>query len=129
MRGLAYAIAAIAAVGIMIAIASYPGSSNDNESNPAANASTTTSPVELMSSSGTLTLTVPTMHCEFSCFPRVKETLEGTTGVESVALAEQKEEGVIDNRQVVVNYLAGFDINAALASLEKEGFSDSGVVQ
>ncbi|MGI9471700.1 MAG: heavy-metal-associated domain-containing protein [Rubripirellula sp.] len=130
MRGLAYVIAAIAAVGIMIGIASYPDQAETNGTGSASvsNASTESAP-ELMAEAGTMTLSVPAMHCEFACFPRVKQSIEESGGVASVELAEQKEEGVIDNRQVIVNYEPGFDLNAVLASLEKEGFSDSDVVQ
>ena len=62
-------------------------------------------------------------------FPRVKETIESVEGVQAVELAEQKEEGVIDNRQVIVKYDTGFDVNAALTLLAKEGFDDSEMVQ
>ena len=82
-----------------------------------------------MSEAGTLTLSVPSMHCEFACYPRVKESIESVTGVTEVALDEQKEEGVLDNRQVVVNYDAGFDLTTALANLSSEGFEDADVVQ
>jgi copper chaperone CopZ len=84
---------------------------------------------EVMSEAGTLTLSVPSMHCEFACFPRVKEAIESADGVQEVQLAAQKEEGSIDNRQVVVKYDAGFDVGSALALLSKEGFADSDVVQ
>ena len=126
MRGLAYAIAVIAAVGIMIGIASLPQQSSDELAAPAIAVSTTP---EGMSEAGTLTLSVPSMHCEFACFPRVKEAIESADGVQEVQLAEQKEEGTIDNRQVVVKYDAGFDVNSALALLSKEGFADADVVQ
>jgi mercuric ion binding protein len=72
---------------------------------------------------------VPSMHCEFACYPRVKEAIENAGAVQSVELAEQKEEGVIDNRQVIVTYDAGFNANDALALLAKEGFDDSDIVQ
>ena len=125
MRGLAYVIAAIAAVGIMIGIASYPDGTESNDEVSAA-----VEPVaNLMADSGTLTLDVPSMHCEFACFPRVQKALEDSEGVASVELAPQAEEGVLDNRQVIVNYEPGFDLAAALTSLQEEGFKDSDVVQ
>ncbi len=131
MRGLAYAIAVIAAVGIMIGIATSPQHSAEPTSNelaaPAAIAVSATP--EVMTEAGTLTLNVPSMHCEFACFPRVKEAIESADGVQEVQLAAQKEEGTIDNRQVVVKYDAGFDLGAALTLLSKEGFADSDVVQ
>ena len=127
MRGLAYAIAVIAAVGIMIGIAMSPQQSSDELAAPAAIAVSATP--EVMTEAGTLTLSVPNMHCEFACFPRVKEAIESADGVQEVQLAAQKEEGTIDNRQVVVKYDAGFDLGAALTLLSKEGFADSDVVQ
>lgn len=125
MRGLAYVIAAIAAVGIMIGIASFPDERDSDDSVAA--------PVETVSSrmteAGTVTLAVPSMHCEFACFPRVQKALQDSAGVASVELAEQQEEGVLDNRQVIVNYEPGFDLAAALTSLKNEGFDDTDVVQ
>jgi copper chaperone CopZ len=82
-----------------------------------------------MTEAGTLTLSVPSMHCAVACYPRVKETLEGVDGVSEVVLDKQKEEGLIDNRQVVLSYDAGFDLTAALANLSQEGFEDASVVQ
>lgn len=125
MRGFAYVIAVLAAIGIMIGIVSYP---NQNEPT---SSRTATMPVSaaLMTESGTLTIAVPTMQCEMACFPRVKTTLEGKDGVQSVELATQKEEGVLDNRQVIVNYDNGFNLNAALSSLVEEGFPNSAVVK
>lgn len=125
MRGFAYVIAVLAAIGIMIGIVSYP---NQNEPTSSRTATTPVS-AALMTESGTLTIAVPTMQCEMACFPRVKTTLEGKDGVQSVELATQKEEGVLDNRQVIVNYDNGFNLNAALSSLIEEGFPNSAVVE
>ena len=132
MRGFAYLIAVLAAIGIMIGIVSFPGQKTPGPLEDGADR-VATEPVsaspQVMAEAGTLTLAVPSMHCEFACFPKVKKTLESTDGIQSVALAAQKEDGVIDNRQVVVNYDAGFDLNAALVLLVDEGFPDSNVVQ
>ncbi len=125
MRGFAYFIAVLAAIGIMIGIVSYP---NQTESRNRSSASTPI-PATVMTESGTLTIAVPTMQCEIACFPRVKTTLEGNEGVQSVELAAQQEKGVLDNRQVVVNYENGFNLNAALSSLVEEGFPNSAVVE
>jgi len=132
MRGPAYAVAVIAAAGIMIAIANMPADqSSETTSSPVPSETqeivATSSTVE--TEAGTLTLAVPEMHCEFMCFPRVKETLESADGVELVKLGPQKEEGAIDNRQVIVKYKPGFDITDAIARLTKEGFTDSDLVQ
>jgi mercuric ion binding protein len=127
MRGIAYVVAAIAAVGIMIGIARLP------EPPAADDASTETSPVavnsQVMLAAGTLTLNVPEMHCEFACYPKVKESLKKSDGVREVELAEQGEEGVIDNRQVIVKYDPGFDLTKAIAQLSQAGFADSELVQ
>jgi periplasmic mercuric ion binding protein len=120
MRGIVYIIAVVVAVGIMISIANLPPAETTA---PQA----TTAVTRVMSEPGQLTFDVPQMHCEFACFPRVKETLEQTAAVESVELAPQQEEGTIDNRQVIVKYQAGFDVAAAVAALSKEGFAKSSV--
>jgi copper chaperone CopZ len=125
MRGFAYVIAVLAAIGIMIGIVSYPNQNEPTNRRPA----TIPASAALMTESGTLIIAVPTMQCEMACFPRVKTTLEGNDGVQSVELATQKEEGVLDNRQVVVNYDNGFNLNAALSSLVAEGFTNPAVVE
>jgi mercuric ion binding protein len=124
MRAVVYAVAVIAAAGIMYGIAVMP----NNETAPTVE-TVAAEPSEVMTEPGSLTLSVPSMHCAIACYPRVKETLEGIKGVSEVVLDKQKEEGVIDNRQVIVAYDAGFDLAAALASLSKEGFDDADVVQ
>ena len=125
MRGFAYFIAVLAAIGIMIGIVSYPNQSEPSSSRH----ETTPAPAALMTESGRLTIAVPTMQCEMACFPRVKTTLEGNDHVQSVELATQEEEGVLDNRQVIVNYDNGFNLNEALSSLVEEGFPNSAVVK
>ncbi len=128
MRAIAYVVAAIAAVGIMIAISSRPVEESSGQA--VANSSSTTDVVATsMPEAGTLTLSVPEMHCPFACYPRVKETLENANSVTLVELAPQKQEGVIDNRQVIISYDAGFNLAGAISSLKKEGFTDSEVVQ
>ncbi len=125
MRGFAYVIAVLAAIGIMIGIVSYP-----NQNEPTSNLPTTPpASAAIMTQAGTLTIAVPTMQCEMACFPRVKTTLESNNGVQSVELATQKVEGALDNRQVIVNYDNGFDLNAALSALVEEGFPNSAVVE
>ncbi|TWU57612.1 heavy-metal-associated domain-containing protein [Rubripirellula reticaptiva] len=129
MRGIAYIIAVIAAVGIMIGIGSLPVDSTPaNDGLGSAEAAVVTQ-VAAMAESGTLTLSVPEMMCPFSCYPRVKKTLEGTALVTSVELAPQKVEGEIDNRQVIVNYDAGFKLDDALEMLKEEGFNKNEMVQ
>lgn len=121
MRQIGYIVAVVAAVGIMIAIAMLPGDTTGTASQETAD-QTPVVASEVMAEAGSLTLDVPDMHCPFACYPAVKKTLEQTTGVAEVALAEQQEDGVIDNRQVIVTYDSGFDLSAALATLETSGF-------
>jgi periplasmic mercuric ion binding protein len=121
MRGFAYAIAALAAVGIAIGI----GSSATRQNQLDQTASATVAKAE----AGNLVLAVPEMHCQFSCFPRVKEALEATAEVEKVELAQQSSPEVLDNRQVIVHFKAGFDVASALQKLSDEGFTESSVVQ
>jgi copper chaperone CopZ len=129
MRGLAYGIAAIAAAGIMIGIAMTPKSPQSDGPSSSQPATAVSASPDVMTQAGTLTLNVPSMHCEFSCYPKIKETLETSEGIQEVELAKQKEEGVLDNRQVIVKYDAGFDLNAALARLAEQGYDDTEVVQ
>lgn len=130
MRGIVYAVACLAAAGIMYAIAVMPDGEGANSNPEVASASASEAmPSKIMAEAGTLVLSVPSMHCEVACYPRVKKSLEETDGVSEVALDKQKEEGVLDNRQVVIEYEAGFDLAVALANLSKEGFEDANVVQ
>ncbi len=135
MRGLVYTIAAIAGLGIMIVIATRPSDQPSEPTSSAASVETiTTESSDVIAKTtsvptDSVTIAVPEMHCEFACFPRVKETLESAEGVETVELGPQKEEGAIDNRQVIVKFKPGFDVNDALARLTKEGFKNSDVVQ
>lgn len=134
MRGIAYAVAAIAAVGIMIGIISIPsqpdaGEQDAGQPDPRASASLIHTVIPTTVEPGSLTLTVPEMHCEFACFPRVQETLASVDSVKTVELAPQKKKGTIDNRQVIVQYDAGFNVADALKRLSKEGFTESEVVQ
>jgi copper chaperone CopZ len=125
MRGIAYVVAAIAALGVMFVIATVPDPQTKSASQQS---STSRVAAEVMTEAGTLTLSVPEMHCQFACFPKVKETLEESEGVEDVSLAAQKEEGVLDNRQVIVKYQPGFDARAAITSLEAAGYKNSDIV-
>jgi len=124
MRAVVYSVAVLIAAGAMYVVAT---TSND-KADPDVQ-TVVAEPHDVMTEPGTLTLSVPSMHCEFACFPRVKESIESVAGVTEVALDEQKEEGVLDNRQVVVSYDAGFDLTSALANLSSEGFEDADIVQ
>lgn len=118
MRGIAYAIAVLVAAGMVYLIA-FQESSNPAQTNAAA----------VQAEPASLTLNVPEMHCIYACFPSVKENLESREDVISVELVKQKEEGPIDTPNVIVTYSAEFDVDDAVASLEKEGFPNSSVVE
>ena len=127
MRIMAYAVALLAAAGIAIMIVTMPDVPPEIVAKQAA--AKAAKDGRVMMEPGTLTLSVPGMHCPFACYPAIKKTLEETDLVESVELAEQKEEGVIDNRQVIVQYRSGFNLDEAIKMLDDRGFSDSDIVQ
>jgi hypothetical protein len=132
MRVFVYALSVVAAAGIV-----YWVSNNGTDSKAAPEAdSVATSPADAPaiapvdeSELQLVSVHVPKMHCPFACYPAVKKTLEGTAGVQGVELAEQKEEGVIDNPVVIIKAAPGFDVQKAMESLAATGFSDSSVVQ
>ncbi|TWT80865.1 hypothetical protein CA13_23110 [Planctomycetes bacterium CA13] len=128
MRAVAYVVAALAAIIIIVAIAQSP-TKKTVESNVTTDNEAVLASANVMDSDGELTLDVPEMHCPVSCYPRVKETLEASEAVEEVELAKQEKEGIIDNRQVIVHYKSGFDVDQAIAKLEKEGFAKSNVAK
>lgn len=127
MQKFTYVIAVLVAAGIAYVVATAPNQNAPLDELAPATAVSVDHAV--VSQAGTMTLAVPEMHCEFSCFPRVKETLEKSDAIEQVVLAPQKEEGSIDNRQVIVHYKPGFELGDALARLDKEGFTESASVE
>jgi copper chaperone CopZ len=126
---MAYVIAVLAAVGIMIGIAMLPPGADQEAATTVQPSAKTVSSGRVLEEAGTVVFSVPAMHCEFSCYPRVKEALEQVPAVTEVQLAKQAEEGTIDNRQVVVKHTTGFDIDAAIQMLGQEGFQESELVQ
>lgn len=146
MRSAAYAVAILVAAGIMYFIATSPtepvAAPNDQSVAVASAESASAESASAESDSSivpdadvkmdsltlaSLTLNVPEMHCPFACYPSVKKNLEKRDDVTAVELAPQKEEGVIDNPQVIVTYKPGFDADQAIAMLEAAGFSGSSV--
>ena len=77
----------------------------------------------------TQSVKVPTMMCPYSCWPKVKETLALQPGVEGVQLASQAKESEIDNPVVELKTTADFNVEAAIAALEKANFADAVVVK
>ena len=129
MRSFAYLVAAIAAVGLAIAIAKYPADDTAAASQSSASPAAADVAVTTASAAGTTQLAVPGMHCQFMCFPRVKEMLEASPEVEMVELAPQKDPSVLDNKVVIVHHSDGFDATNAVATLDREGFPEPAVVQ
>ncbi|MEM6468533.1 MAG: hypothetical protein AAF802_03110 [Planctomycetota bacterium] len=125
MRTIVYGLAILIAVGIMYSITMSPGdsASTDGETSEIASAA----PVNVQTTS--VTLNVPKMHCAHGCYPTVKESLENEAGIVSVELAPQKEEGVLDNRQVIMTCKDGYEPNEALAVLENVGFGGASVAE
>lgn len=115
MRSVVYGVAVLAAFGIMTAIATRPLP-------PASDVPAGAEVTE------TMVLAVPEMMCQYSCFPAIKKTLEKSPMVDEVTLAAQKKDDEIDNRQVVVTYKPGFDVDRAIQALEAAGFAESAVV-
>lgn len=67
------------------------------------------------------TLSIPEMHCPFGCFPKAEDALTEVDGIASIELVKQKEEGVIDDRRVVVTFDGTVDSQAAIAALDSAG--------
>jgi copper chaperone CopZ len=62
------------------------------------------------------------MSCPHSCWPEVKKTLESQAGVAAVELAPQAKEDEINDRTVLIKTSAGFELDKAIAALDKAGF-------
>ncbi|MEM6690523.1 MAG: heavy-metal-associated domain-containing protein [Planctomycetota bacterium] len=122
MKPVFYLVAVVAAVGIAAGIAS---TGTDNQPNQTTVANGEVTPV---GASEQTTLLVPDMHCQFACFPKVKENLEADGNVALVELAEQPDDGSF-NPQVIINHGENFDLEAAIASLTDAGYADSEAVQ
>ena len=131
MRSFAYTAAILAAAGIMYFIttsSSEPSAGTATESTVSADSASSIDPDSDVQTAS-LTMSVPKMHCPLMCYPNVKKNLEQRDDVLSVELAPQKEEGIIDNHQVIVTYKQGFDAEQAIASLETVGFPGSSVIE
>ncbi|MCH2212116.1 MAG: hypothetical protein MK110_12500 [Fuerstiella sp.] len=64
------------------------------------------------------TLAIPEMECPFGCFPRAKDALADIDGVAGVELVDQEQEGVINDRRVIVTFDGKVDGHAAIAALD-----------
>lgn len=131
MRFVVYLVAVLAAAGIV-----YYVSGN---AEPQVADATATGVEEVVVADGAsatvegdvqlISLKIPSMHCPFACYPSVKETLESEAGVAEVVLAEQKEEGVIDNPVVLIKAGTNFDLDKAISTLAGTGFNDAAVIE
>src|SRR6056297_3263441 len=90
MRFVVYLVAVLAAAGIVYFVSNTGEPQVTDAVAPAEGAETAAegSPGETQ----LVSLKVPDMHCPVACYPAVKKTLEGQTGVSGVDLAEQSEE-------------------------------------
>ncbi|XZE52140.1 hypothetical protein SH139x_003822 [Planctomycetaceae bacterium SH139] len=127
MRFVVYLVAVLAAAGIVYFVSSTGEPQVADSAAPVEGAEATAqdgqAEIQLVS------LKVPDMHCPVACYPAVKKTLEGQTGVSGVDLAKQSEEGIIDNPVVVIKTAPGFDLDQAIAALDAAGFSKSTVTE
>lgn len=121
MRFVVYLVAVLAAAGIVY----YVGTTGQEQVVATATAEVPHEADEAQLQ--TISLKVPGMHCPAACYSSVKKTLESEAGVQTVELVAQKEEGRIDNPVVIIKHDPSFDLNKAVASLEKRGFSDAAV--
>ncbi len=71
---------------------------------------------------------VPDMECQHVCWPEVKKTLEGQTGIASVTLAEQPNEDKVVDKRVFIAVRDSFNADAAIQALNKVGFAESKVL-
>ena len=65
-----------------------------------------------------VTLAIPEMSCAVMCFPKAKDALEEINGIAGIELVEQEEEGVINDRRVVVTFDGNVDSKTAIAALD-----------
>ena len=71
---------------------------------------------------GAYVFSVPDMHCEFACAPKVKEALSGIDGVEKV-------ETDVETHTATVFVKDGFDESLAVAALKDAGFPPAAVAR
>lgn len=71
------------------------------------------------------TLEIPSMSCQISCFPKIKETLEGMEGVEVVELVPQEDEVAINDHRITVKFDAEVSSEATMQALADAGYDDA----
>lgn len=128
MRYAVYMVAILASAGFVYVL-SQPADDNAPEAAADTNEAVAAAASDVEGTEKFVTLSVPEMHCPSGCYPTVKKTLEEQPGVLAVDLVEQKEEGVLDKREVNIKFAGTFDSESAINSLSKAGFEKSSVVQ
>lgn len=129
MKTAGYVLAAMGAVGIAVVLATLPRDGGEAQEQAASVAPADVTPAKLTDEPGEMLVSVPGMHCQYACFPRVKESLESDESVSEVVLAPQPDENALTNKQVIVKYEAGFNITEAMGRLHEAGYDQSEVVQ
>ena len=71
------------------------------------------------------TLEIPSMSCQVSCFPKIKETLEGMDGVEVVELVPQEDEVAINDHRITVKFNADVSSDDTMKALADVGYADA----
>ena len=99
----------------VVAIAALSLSGNSTTETPTAAAAVPTA-------GDSLVLSVPTMHCEFACAPKVRETLAAVPGVEDV-------ETNVEKHTATIRIGEGFDVEKALAALSAAGYPSDTVAE
>jgi copper chaperone CopZ len=107
------AIFLLSGIGALAAIA-LSGASQDS-SGAAATAAAEPAAPAVETPDGAVVYSVPDMHCEFACAPKVRETLQGIAGVEKV-------ETNVENQTVTIFTNGDFNTKTALAALSEAGY-------
>lgn len=71
------------------------------------------------------TLEIPSMSCQISCFPKIKETLEGMEGVEVVELVPQEDDVAINDHRITVKFDSDVSSDATMQALADAGYDDA----
>ncbi len=107
------AIFLLSGVGALAALA-FSGAPQDSSPVVASSVAEPGAPA-VESREGAVVYSVPDMHCEFACAPKVRETLEGIAGVEKV-------ETNVENQTVTIFTNRDFDAKTALTALSEAGY-------
>ena len=104
-------VAAVAAVAVMNA----PKAKTSAAPQAVAMSVTDAAPVAVEGTPTELVFSVPDMHCEFACAPKVRETLAAVPGVEKV-------ETDVETQTATIVAKSGFDARKAIVALTEAGY-------